>query len=102
MMQEQVNEENNAEVITAWEVIKYSPLSDKYPPGEVEPHIFTSEQTFKRLYFSTFWDTLVADLVSHGKLTEYDSNSSYSTGDFVIYTGSVFRKLNRYEYSKPL
>lgn len=80
-------------LMTAWEVIKYSPLSDKYPPGDVEPHIFRTEQSFKRVTFGTFYDTLKADLVDYGKLNDWDTTATYALNDYVIYYGTVLQSL---------
>lgn len=81
-------------LITAWEVIRYSPASDKFPPGEVEPHIFQTEFAFARKYFGiTLYNVLVAALVDYGKPDEWDATATYDADDIVVYFGSVLKSL---------
>jgi len=81
-------------LITAWEVVKYSPEADNTPTANVQPHIFQKEQAFARKVLGDdFYQLLIADLVDHGDVNAWDKSATYNTGDVVEYYGLTLKSL---------
>lgn len=81
-------------MITAGEVVKYSPESSKFPPGAVQPHIFRKERAFVRAFLGNdFYQLLLADLTDVSAMQAWSPNKSYSTGDVVDYFGMTLESL---------
>ena len=93
-------------IITAWEVVRYSPESNKFPPAYVEPHIYTKEQLVAREYLGQeFYAALLADKVDYGVLENWESGTVYASGDSVDYFGVVMTSIvsdNSYDPSQDL
>lgn len=89
-------------LITAWEVVKYSPESDKFPTGLVQPHIYPKERTFRRVYLGKeFYDLLLADKVDYGVVEEWDATATYASGDYVDYFGTTLVSLTSGNNTQP-
>jgi hypothetical protein len=81
-------------LISAWEVVKYSPESNKFPTAYVEPHIYHKEQQVAREYLGLdFWDLLLADKVDYGLVENWDDTTTYASGDYVDYYGTVLESI---------
>lgn len=89
-------------LITAWEVVKYSPESDKFPTAYVAPHIYAREQQVAREYLGVdFYALLIADLVDYGVVEDWDDTTTYSSGEYVNYYGSVLESLQDSNTTDP-
>lgn len=81
-------------LITAWEVVRYSPESNKFPTAQVEPLIFPKEQTVRRVLLGAdFYDALVADMIDYGTVETWEVTGTYSSGEYVNYFGTTLLSL---------
>lgn len=81
-------------LITAWEVVRYSPESDHFPTAYVEPHIYPKEQTLRRTFLGKdFYDALIADQIDYGTPDEWSKSATYASGDYVNYFGATLVSL---------
>lgn len=79
-------------LITAWEVVKYSPESDKFPAAYVGKHIYRKEQYVRRdVLGKDFYDAMLADLVDFGEPEEWSSLATYASGDYVKYFDTILQ-----------
>lgn len=77
-------------LITAWEVIKKSPASDKTAPTNVINHIALEEVSFARECLGVdLYNALLDDVCEYDCLEEWSSLSTYAEGAFVTYYGSI-------------
>ena len=92
-----------ATLITAWEVVKYSPESNKFPTQYVQPHIYHKEQQAAREYLGIdFWDLLIADKVDYGVLEQWSDVTTYASGDYVDYYGTVLESIQANNTTDPV
>lgn len=81
-------------IITAGEVVRYSPESSKFPPQAVQPHIFRKERAFVRAFLGhDFYQLLLADLEDVTELQAWSPLAQYNTGDVVDYFGMTLKSL---------
>jgi len=89
-------------IITAWEVVKYSPASDNYPTGKIAEQVYQKEIRFARDWLGKdFYDLLVADLVDYGTVEKWSSTGTYANGDFVDYFGTILKSLADVNQTAP-
>lgn len=88
-------------LITAWEVVRYSPEDDNFPTSKVEPFIETTEETLRRKWLGEdFYDTLLADKTSY-TATVWDATATYSQDDYVDYYGVILRSKTNSNTTAP-
>lgn len=81
-------------IITAWEVVRYSPASDNYPTAKIANLIYRKEIRFARDWLGKdFYDLLIADLVDYGVVPEWSAAATYADGDYIDYFGTVLESL---------
>lgn len=89
-------------ISTAWEVVRYSPESNKFPLTYVEPHIYQKEQSFRNEFIgSEFYDLLIADLTDYGTVPTWATSGVYSSGDYVDYFGTTLISLENDNSTAP-
>ena len=91
-------------LITAFEVLKYSPAGNGYPTAQFCELIPQIEQEFARECLGTdLYNYFVSKLAPYpSPLNEYDKTASYSIGDKVIRNGCIFVSLTNANMSDPL
>lgn len=78
-------------LITAWEVVKYSPVSNKFPTAYVNG-IYRKEISFARKWLGKdFYDLLIADLVDYGEVKNWTNGETYALNEYVDYLGLILR-----------
>lgn len=88
-------------LITAWEVVRYSPEDDNFPTAKVEPFIETTEETVRRKWLGEdFYDALLSDKASY-TATVWDSTATYAANDYVDYYGVILRSKTNSNTTAP-
>lgn len=89
-------------LITPYEVVLLSPESNKFPPQWTEPHIYSKEQTLRRVYLGKdFYDALLDDLVDFGVVGKWDVSTTYASGDYVDYFGTTLQSIQADNTTQP-
>lgn len=79
---------------TAWEVVKYSPESDKFPAAYVGKHIYRKERYVRReVLGKDFYDAMLDDMVNFGTPDEWSSETTYASGDYVKYYDTILESI---------
>ena len=64
-------------LITVWEVIRYSPVSNKFPTAYVSG-VYRKEISFARKWLGKeFYDLLIDDLVEYGTVKNWTNGETY-------------------------
>lgn len=81
-------------LITSWEVVKYSPESDKFPAAYVGGHIYRKERWVRReILGKDFYDAMLDDMVDFGDPQEWSSETTYASGDYVKYYDTILQSI---------
>ena len=89
-------------IITATEVVKYSPLSDHFDTGLICDHIKRKEERFAREFLGKdYYAALLNDVVDYTGTEEYDSGTTYNEGDFVLWNGRILESLTDANETAP-
>lgn len=89
-------------IITAWEIVKHSPLSNQMDTGKICEHIRRKERRFAREFLGKdYYDLLIADLIDYTGTAEYDSETTYSEGDNVLYFGTILQSKKNGNNTNP-
>lgn len=92
-----------ATLITAYEVVKYSPVRFDYPTATICTAIKNKELSLFRDCLGTdFYNLLLADVINYHNIPEYNIYTEYTTGDIVFYDGTLFVALQGAPPSTPL
>lgn len=92
-----------ATLITAYEVVKYSPVRFDYPTATICTAIKNKELSLFRDCLGTdFYNLLLADVINYHNIPEYNIYTRYTTGDIVFYDGTLFVALQGAPPSTPL
>ena len=91
-------------LITAYEVLKYSPAGNDYPTAQFCELIPQIEQEFARdCLGQELYDYFVSKLTAYPATTqEWDASGSYCIGDVVIRNGCLFISVLEHSDSDPL
>lgn len=91
------------DLITPFEVLKYSPAGFDYPTSSFCELIPQIEQEFTRECLGDdLYEYLVAKLAPYPSVNEYDPNVTYSLDDLVIRNGCVFKSTANTNTTDPI
>lgn len=91
-------------LITAFEVVKYSPVKHDYPTSYICDHIYNKELKLfngKNLLRETY-TKLVADLIEYSNVTEWDIDDTYNENDIVLLDGCIYVSLEDTNTNSPV
>jgi len=93
-----------ASLITAYEVVKYSPAGRDYPTTHICNRIPIEEETLRnRCFGEDFWAYMESKLTPlPTTAVEWEDNGSYADGDFVIRDTCLYESLVNANTSDPL
>lgn len=81
-------------LITEHEVISCSPLGFDFAPSWLSDVIEDREgNCMDKLFGWDFYQILLADLIAYDQFDDYDSDITYSDGDFALFEGKIFESL---------
>lgn len=77
-------------LITAREVVNYSPVKNDYPLSYVCDHILNVELDLFDCLGMKLYENLKADLIVYNNIAVYDGQAAYAIGDKVLLDGCIF------------
>ncbi len=81
-------------LITAYEVVRNSPVRFDYPTATICTAIKNKELSlFRECLGSGFYQELIDDLIPYSNVPEYDVTGNYIINDIVFYDGALFKSL---------
>lgn len=89
-------------LITAWEVVKYSPLKNDFPVSYLCGMIRNKEEKiFNSCLGLKFYTTLLEDKKDYGNVNDYNGSLTYDLNDLVVLDGTIFKSIIGSNTSSP-